>query len=590
MVVLKRLSEAEADGDRIWGVIRGSAVNQNGASAGPTVPNGPAQERVIEEALARGSVVPSEVDYLEAHGSGSGFGDPIEVQAAAAVYGKGREADRPLLIGSVKTNIGHLEPAAGVASLIKTVLAMKRGGIPKNLHFQDPNPHLDWDQLPVRVVSAMTDWPSHPERPPRAGVSAFGISGTNSHVVVEGYPADSDGGMQLPAGSAQPVAVFLPEPLADLPLAEEEIRTRGTRFLPLSGKADGALRELAGRYLSWLDECDEELSSEAVLADMVWTAGVGRSHFDYRAGVVFRDVASLRDGLKMIAEADEGPEPVAATKVAFAFTGEGSEWVGMGQALYESEPVVRAVLDCCDAVLREERGASLLDVMFGRADSAGDLDDPAWMQPATYALECALVALWASVGIRPSAVVGQGLGELAAAQAAGVFGLEEGLRFAAARGAGERLEGIAGAPPSLALVSSVTGQVMESGDALDEAYWQRQASESIAFDRCVGTLAELGVQVVVEIGPDAVLGPKVAPAWPESADGAGMPVVLSSLGTSQENDGFTEAVAGAYEAGLAVSFAGLFAGETRSRISLPSYPFQRRRHWIEARPAPSVER
>ncbi|MDE2704122.1 MAG: SDR family NAD(P)-dependent oxidoreductase [Gemmatimonadota bacterium] len=585
MVVLKRLSEAEADGDRIWGVIRGSAVNQNGASAGPTVPNGPAQERVIETALARGGVAPAEVDYLEAHGSGSGFGDPIEVQAAAAVYGKGREADRPLLIGSVKTNIGHLEPAAGVASLIKTVLAMKRGVIPKNLHFQEPNPHLDWDQLPVQVVSAMTDWPSHSERPPRAGVSAFGISGTNSHVVVEGYPADSDGGMQLPAGSARPVAVSLPEPLADLPLAEEEIRTRATRLLPLSGKADGALRELAGRYLEWLDARDGDGDAETMLADMAWTAGVGRSHFDYRAGVVFRDAASLRDGLKTLAEADEGP-PVAATKVAFAFSGEGSEWVGMGQALYESEPVVRAVLDRCDAALREERGTPLLDVMFGQTGAEGALDDPAWTQPAIYALECALVALWASVGIRPSAVVGQGLGELAAAQAAGVFGLEEGLRFAAQSLDG--LEGVQIARPSLAFVSSVTGRVMESGDALDEAYWQRQASESVAFDRCVETLAELDVQVVVEIGPDAVLGPMVASAWPESADGAGMPVVLSSLGASQDDDGFTEAVAGAYEAGLAISFAGLFAGETRSRVSLPSYPFQRRRHWIEARPAPSV--
>ena len=527
MVVLKRLSEAEADGDRIWGVIRGSAVNQNGASAGPTVPNGPAQERVIETALARGGVAPAEVDYLEAHGSGSGFGDPIEVQAAAAVYGKGREADRPLLIGSVKTNIGHLEPAAGIASLIKTALAMKRGVIPKNLHFEDPNPHLDWDQLPVRVVSAMTDWPSHPERPPRAGVSAFGISGTNSHVVVEGYPADSDGGMQLPAGSARPVAVSLPESLAELPLAEEEIRTRRTRLLPLSGKADGALRELAACYLSWLDARDGEGDAETMLADMAWTAGVGRSHFGYRAGVVFRDAASLRDGLKMIAEADEGSEPVAATKVAFAFTGEGSEWVGMGQALYESEPVVRAVLDRCDAVLREERGASLLDVMFGQTGAEGALDDPAWTQPATYALECALVALWASVGIRPSAVVGQGLGELAAAQAGGVFGLEEGLRLAAQSLDG--LEGVQIAPPSLAFVSSVTGRVMEAGDALDEAYWQRQASESVAFDRCVETLAELDVQVVVEIGPDAVLGPMVASAWPESADGNGAPVVLSSL-------------------------------------------------------------
>ncbi len=588
MVVLRRLGDAEADGDRIWGLIRGSAVNQNGATAGPTVPNGPAQERVIEQALSRAGVPPSEVDYLEAHGAGSALGDPIEVQAAAAVYGRGREADRPLLIGSVKTNIGHLETAAGVAGLIKTVLAMKRGLIPRQLHFQDPNPHLDWERLPVRVTAEDTDWPLRPDQPPRAAVSAFGVSGTNAHVVVEGYEAAD--GAALPAGSAQPIVASLPEPLADLPLAEEGFTGRGMRFLPLSGKEDGALRDLARQYSSWLDERSAELSAEGtaetMLADMAWTAGVGRSHFDYRAGVVFGDVASLRDGLKTLAEVDERPQPMAATKVAFAYTGEGSQWVGMGQALYECEPVVRAVLDRCDAILREERGASLLDAMFGRVDSAGALDDPAWMQPAMYALECALTVLWSSVGIRPSAVVGQGLGELAAAQAAGVFGLEEGLRLVVARGAEEDLEGIEVAPPALTLVSSATGQVVESGDAFDGAYWQRQARESVAFDRCVETLAELGVQVVVEIGPDAVLGPLVAPAWSDSADGAGVPVVLSSLRKdSQGDDGFVAAVAGAYEAGLAVFFAGLFAGETRCRISLPSYPFQRRRHWIEARSA-----
>ena len=593
MVVLKRLSEAEADGDRIWGVILGSAVNQNGASAGPTVPNGPAQERVIEEALKRGGgVTPGEVDYLEAHGAGSGFGDPIELQAAAAVYGKGREADRPLLIGSVKTNIGHLEPAAGVASLIKTVLAMKRGVIPRNLHFRDPNPHLDWARLPVRVVSALTDWPRHEGRPPRAGVSAFGISGTNSHVVVEGYPSDSNGGLQLPAGSARRAAVSLPEPVADLPLAEEELRARGTRLLPLSGKADGALRALAGNYLSWLDERGEELAdagtAETALADMAWTAGVGRSHFDYRAGVVFRDVESLRDGLKTVVEADEWTQPPAPTRVAFACTGESSEWVGMGQALYDSEPVARAVLDRCDALLREDRGASLLDVMFGRAGAEGALDDPVWTQPALYALECALAALWASVGIRPIAVVGQDVGEVAAAQAAGVFTLEAGLQLAAARGAGKHPEAMVSAPPSLPLVSSATGRVMEEGDATDEAYWQRQARESMVSDRCSETLAELGVQVVVEIGPDAVLGPMMASAWPE-ADAPAAAVVLSSLRRDAPgDDGFVEAVAGAYQAGLSVSFEGLFAGERRRRVALPGYPFQRRRHWIEARPAPGV--
>ena len=518
VVLLKRLSEAEADGDRIWGVIRGSAVNQNGAAAGPTVPNGPAQERVIEEALARGSVSPEEVDYLEAHGAGSGFGDPIEVQAAAAVYGRGRAADRPLLIGSVKTCIGHLEPAAGVASLIKTLLAMKRGVIPQNLHFEEPNPHLEWDRLPVQVVAAMTDWPSHPDRPPRAGVSAFGISGTNSHVVVEGYgEANGAGpdGESLASGPALPVGVSLPEPLADLPQpGEGESGTRTSRILPLSGKAEGALQELAWRYLSWLDERDGEGDAETVLADMAWTAGVGRSHFEHRAAVVFRDAASLRAGLKTLAEAEERPQPLAASKAAFVFTGEG-QWAGMGQELYESEPVVRAVLDRCDAITREEGGASLLDVMFGRGGAEGALEDPATAQPAVYALECALAALWSSVGIMPGAVFGQGLGELAAAQAAGVFGLEEGLRLAVALGAGEPPEGISVAPPSLTLVSGVTGRVAET-DALDREYWQRQAGEPVAIDRCVETLAGMGVQAVVEIGPGAVLAPLVVRALAEA--------------------------------------------------------------------------
>ncbi len=578
MVVLKRLEDAEMDGDRIWGVIRGSAVNQNGATAGPTVPNGPAQERVIEQALSRAGVSPAEVDYLEAHGAGSALGDPIEVQAAAAVYGKGREADRPLLIGSVKTNIGHLETAAGVASLIKTVLAMKRGVIPRNLHFQEPNPHLAWDKLPVQVVSAMTDWPSHPDRPPRAGVSSFGISGTNSHLVVEGYPSGSNGEMQLSAGPARPVAISLSEPVADLPLSDDNLRGRETRFLPLSGKSDGALRELADLYLSWLDEQEGEQSLEDLLADVAWTAGVGRSHFDYRAGVVFRDTASLLDGLKALRETDGRPEPLAATKAAFVFTGEGSEWVGMGQALYQSEPVARAVLDRCDALLREERDASLLDVMFGRAGAEGALDDPAWTRSALYAVECALAALWSSVGIRPSAVAGQGVGELAAAQAAGVFNLEEGLRLAAGWDA---LDDRAISSPSVPFVSSVTGRVMEKGDVLDQAFRNGPQGEPVAFNRCLEALADLSVQVVVEIGPDSVLGTMVDSSWPESANSSGKPVILSCLRRdSQGDDGFVASVAGAYEAGLAVSFAGLFAGETRRRISLPGYPFQRRHHWI----------
>ena len=551
MVVLKRLSEAEADGDRIWGVIRGSAVNQNGASAGPTVPNGPAQERVIEEALSRAGIVPSEVDYLEAHGGGSELGDPIEVQAAAAVYGKGREADRPLLIGSVKTNIGHLEPAAGVAALIKAVLAMKQGKIPKHLHFEEPSPHIDWNRLPVQVASALTDWPSHPNRPPRAGVSAFGISGTNAHVVVEGYDSPDT----TPVGSAQPVSLSVVDP----PDEEEAFALRQTRLLPLSGKSDEALRDLTGRYLSWINE----LASEDVdlLADMAWTAGVGRSHFDHRAGIVFQDVESLREKLQALSETGERPELRATTKIAFAYTGQGSQWIGMGKDLYESEPVVRAVLDRCDKVLREERNTSLLDAMFGQN---GDLSD----LPTIYALESALTALWSSVGIQPSVVVGHGIGEIAAAQAAGVFSLEDGLRVALEWDTGNleaTLTDVTIASPSLVLVSSVTGGV----EVLDAAYWRRQAQEPAAFDKCAKKLVNLGVNVLIEIGPNAVPGPIEGDANP--------PVVLSSLG----DNGFIEAVAKAYEAGLSVSFPGLFAGETRRRISLPSYPFQRQHYWIQ---------
>ena len=578
IVVLKRLSEAEADGDRIWGVIRSTALNQDGASPGLTVPNGAAQEQCIEGALRRAGVLPSHVDYVEAHGTGTIVGDPIELQAMGTAYAKGRETDRPLLIGSVKTNFGHLESAAGVAGLIKVILAMQRGMIPKHLHFQNPTPQVDWDRLPLKVTAAPTPWPHNSNRLPLAGVSGFGWSGTNAHVVVEGYPApdtaDADE-QHRPVGAAQPVTVALPASITGLSVTHERLAARHTRFLPLSGKSDGALRDVAKRYLSWLDE-HERSSGDAVdslLADMAWTSGVGRSHFGHRASVAFHDAASLRDQLKRLAEANEGPGPRTATKVAFAYTGQASQWVGMGEALYASEPVVRAVLDRCDAVLRETRGASLLDVMFGRAGASGiSLHDMAWTQPAIYALECALTALWASVGIQPDVVFGHSLGELAAAQAAGVFGLEDGLRFAATRGAlmaslpeagamaavfapaprvaaavreqnvatggagvsiaadngshqvvsgtveaveaiSERLlsedllvnrlnttlgahsalvepalddleaalDGVAIQPPSLTLVSNLTGRAVEPGEMLDGAYWKRHAREPVAF-------------------------------------------------------------------------------------------------------------
>ena len=690
MLVLKRLSAAQAGADRIWGLIRGSAVNQDGASPGLTVPNGSAQEQVIEDALARAEIAAASVDYLEAHGTGTEVGDPIEVKAAATTYGRERDIDRPLLIGSVKTNIGHLEPAAGVAGVIKAVLAMKQKVIPKHLHFRNPNPNIDWKRLPVRVTSETTDWPLNAGRPPRSAVNGFGFSGTNAHVVLEGYDVQQPGASSCSkakgshAGPPQPIAVSLPKPIAVMSPAEDRLEPRGIRLLPLSGKSEDAVRDLAERYLVWLDERAKELDAEeesaCLLADMAWTAGIGRSHFTHKKSVLFRDAGSLRDGLRAVAE-DTSALPRVARKVAFAYTGQASQWVGMGKSLYEREPVVRAVLERCDEALHEDRKGSLLDVMFGQSDSKSELDEPRWKQPAIYALECALDALWSSIGVRPDVVLGHSLGEIAAARAAGVFDLETGLRFAAARGTligalpskgamavvfapasqvatvldlhnaasqgvglciaadngahqvvsgpatdidrllrnleqqGVRavrlrtspayhsalvepalddlalvLGELSFSPPSVTFVSNLTGRVMEPEQFPDAAYWLRQVREPVAFRSCIETLADLSVDTIVEIGPHAVLGPIASLAWPKAASGpGGNPVTLSSLQrpsshkpAKSDEDSFMEAVAKAYDAGLPIKFDGLFAGEERRRVPLPSYPFQRERYWLNA--------
>ena len=690
MVVLKRLPDAQADGNRIWGVIRGSAVNQDGASAGLTVPNGKAQERVIRDALERAGLDPSEVDYLEAHGTGTELGDPIEVRAAAAVYGQDRETEHPLLIGSVKTNIGHLESAAGIAGLIKVILAINHGEIPRHLNFRDPNPSVDWNQLPVRVTEAATPWPAGTAHPPRAAVSSFGFSGTNAHIVVEGHSelavtpaADSDADSGPPSATREQQGMNAPRP-------------RRTRILPLSGKSGEVVGELAQLYLSWLREGTERPASEGVdsggadefgvastLADMAWTAGVGRSHFEYRAALVFDRLAELKQKLVALTEAGAAAEPRKPVKTAFVFTGQGSQWAGMGRELYETEPVARAVLDRCDQAVKAIRGQSLLDVMFGEAETAADLDDTAWTQPALYALQSALGALWASLGVRPVAVMGHSVGEIAAAHIAGAFGLEDGLRFAAARGAvmaelpvdgagagamlavfarrqrvsyevahaneglegaglslaadngthrvvsgpahvvdalakrlasqGVRVErlntshafhsalvepvldrleaalvGVATGPVRVPLVSNVTGKALSRTQALDGAYWRRHAREPVEFAQGVSTLQEMGADVVVEIGPRPVLAPLVEEAWPrvdgsEAAREMPAPVILASeRAGSGGGSGFARAVATYYEAGGTIAFESLFAGESRRRVSLPTYPFQRERYWIDS--------
>ncbi len=688
VVILKRLSEAEADGDRIWAVIRGAAVNHGGTGVGLTVPNTPGLEQVMEAALADAGVGPLEVDFIEAHGTGTTVGDLIELNAVNAVYGQGGNASEPVIIASVKTNVGHLESAAGIAGLMKAALVVSQGVIPRHLHFRDPHPGLDWEGLPLLVPTETVAWPDDRQRPRMVGVNSFGISGTNSHIVVGQHVSDGPGnGRELSyPGPAKSVEVKLPEALALQYPPKAEVSPRPRRMLPLSGKSGDALRELAQRYLAWLDEEGSELSKAGLnipemLSDMAWTVGIGRSHFDHRSGVVFQDERSLREGLRALAEAGQIEEPPRANRVAFLYTGQGSQWAGMGKALFETEPVARAVMDECDRVVREARGVSLLDVMFGRDETAGELSDTAWEQPALYALECALAALWKSVGVRPMAVMGHSVGELAAAQAAGVFSLQDGMRFAVARGsllsatepgamaavfapkstvaeAVERvnaasngvglsvsadngpqqvvsgpfedieavsrlfeaegirairlntswgfhsalldpaldgleaaLDGVAIHHPSIPLVSNLTGRQVEPSMPMDGAYWKQHARQQVAFAAGVGALAEMGIDLVIELGPHSVLGPMSMQAWPEASGDRrqdGGPAALASLrrpprdgSTPEPESSFLDAVAQAYEAGLDIAFEGLFAGEERRRLSLPGYPFQRERYWLQ---------
>ncbi len=431
IVVLKRLEDARDDGDRIWAILRGAAINQDGASPGLTVPSGPAQERVIAAALEDAGLEPTDVDYVEAHGTGTRVGDPIEARATGAAYGRGRAPGRSLLIGSVKTNFGHLESAAGVAGVIKVVLSMRQGLIPRHLHFREPSPEIAWERLPLEVTAQATPWPDRAPTPPRAGVSGFGWSGTNAHLILEGVGglARPSRRYRPPAGSALAIPVARLRPGA----AGVSCAPRATRLLPLSGRTEAAVRRQAQRHAERVDE----QSPVEGLADLAWTAATGRTHFGCRKAVIFADPTALKRDLEAVAAegGDVARAPGPPERVAFLYTGQASQWVGMGRVLYQTEPVVRSVLDRCEEAFHAGAGASLLDAMFGRGDAGESLDDPAWTQPAIYALECALTDLWASLGVRPDLVLGHSLGEIAAARAAGAFGLEDGLRFAAARGA-----------------------------------------------------------------------------------------------------------------------------------------------------------
>jgi acyl transferase domain-containing protein len=411
MIVLKRLSDAIAAGDRVIALIRGTAVNHDGRSNGLSAPNGPAQEAVIRAALNDAQLTPHQISYIEAHGTGTRLGDPIEIEALASVLAAGRAHDRPLVVGSVKTNIGHLESAAGIAGLIKVVLMLRHGKIPAHLHLKTINPLLRIENEPIEIPTTMREWARGGEAR-LAGVSAFGFGGTNGHVILQEPPAQQ---------------------------APESLVARPRHLLTLSARSAQALSDLAGRYADHVDADPSVSPADSVfLGNLAFTANTGREHFAHRAAVTAASRAELRDKLRAFA-VDPAETEIACgqvqsdrpPRIAFLFTGQGAQYAGMGRTLYETQPTFRAALDACAEALRSRLDRPLLSLL--EPETGGLLDQTGYTQPVMFSIEYALASLWRSWGIEPDAVMGHSVGEFAAACVAGVLSLDDGLRLIAER-------------------------------------------------------------------------------------------------------------------------------------------------------------
>jgi acyl transferase domain-containing protein/acyl carrier protein len=476
VVVVEKLSDAVRNRHRVLAVVAGSAVNQDGASNGLTTPNGPSQQRVIRAALASARLTADDVDAVEAHGTGTELGDPIEAQALLATYGQGRDLDRPLWLGSVKSNFGHAQTAAGTAGVIKMVLALRHGLLPATLHADAPSPHVDWSTGAVRLLTASAAWQPN-GRPRRAGVSAFGVSGTNAHVIIEDAPialaADRDGGSDAPE----------PTPLAS-----------GISAWPVSGRTAGALAAQAGRlaaHISARPELDP--------GDVAWSLATTRSAFEHRAVITGNDREELAVGLAAVAAGEpaagavtgsvSSPHPV---RVVFVFSGHGAQWAGMGRELAAVSPVYAARLTECGRALEPYVGWSLEEVLAGGA-GAPDLEREDVLQPALWAVSVALAAVWEAAGVSPDAVVGHSQGEIAAACVAGILSLEDAAAVVALRSrALTALAGRGGMVSVAEAAGAVRERIAAFGDRLSVAAVNGPAATVVS-----GDLAALGELVAI---------------------------------------------------------------------------------------------
>jgi len=462
LLLLERLSDARRNGHPVLAVLRGSAVNQDGTSSQLTAPNGPSQQRVIRQALANARLTPDLVDAVEAHGTGTVLGDPIEAQAIIAAYGRGRPADRPLRLGSIKSNIGHTQAAAGVAGVIKMVMAMRNGLLPRTLHVDEPTGHVDWSSGSVELLAESVPWEAD-GRPRRAGVSSFGISGTNAHViieeVVEGAEETEEGTDTAPTDAGH-----IDAGRTDSGRMDTVPAGRPLPFL-VSAKSPAALRGQAAQLAGFVDGLDDR-----ALPDLGHSLLSTRAHLRHRAAVVAADAQELRDGLHALAEDRPNARTAlgmmqSTNKIAFQFTGQGSQRVGMGRELYRSSPVFAAALDAACTHLDPLLPRPLLEVVFAKADSAEAelLGHTVFTQAALFALEVALFRLVESHGLTPQYVIGHSIGELAAAHVAGVLSLQDACTLVAARG---RLMQAMPATGAMAAIQATEDEVAASIDAL----------------------------------------------------------------------------------------------------------------------------